>query len=155
MLFNTLEELRDALLAGVVVPGMPRTDGELDWSSLPTFGGEAPRDIINVWSWDATRLLVGESADDLRIVPRTEAPVNRSDIPFDRKNPLIYEDCGNGWFLRREDAPYSEEEEFELSRQMGNCVAFTRREGSPPPLGLEPRGTPEDVQASSDPHPKN
>lgn len=27
---------------------------------------------VSVWSWDASRLLVGEGSDDLRIVTRTE-----------------------------------------------------------------------------------
>lgn len=57
-----------------------------------------------------------------------------SDIPFDRTNPELYEDLGNGMFLRRVGAPYTEEEEDILYRKMGGCVAFTRRESSPPPL---------------------
>lgn len=42
------------------------------WTRLPTFGGEEPRSTSGVWSWDATRLLVGSCASDLRIVSREE-----------------------------------------------------------------------------------
>ena len=40
------------------------------WSELPTFGGPDPADTTGVWSWDATRLLIGPGRDDLLIVPR-------------------------------------------------------------------------------------
>lgn len=50
--------------------GLPVAHGEIDWTSLPTFGGDEPRDTAGVWSWDATRLLVGTCAADLQIVPR-------------------------------------------------------------------------------------
>ena len=41
------------------------------WStSLPTFGGTKPTSTVAIWSWDETRLIVGHSADDLRIVER-------------------------------------------------------------------------------------
>jgi len=52
--------------------GLPFAHGERDWSSLPTFGGDEPADTREVWSWDATRLLVGTCADDLRIVERAD-----------------------------------------------------------------------------------
>ena len=45
---------------------------EPDWSDLPTFGGPEPADTIEVWSWDATHLIVGTTADLWRIVPRDE-----------------------------------------------------------------------------------
>jgi hypothetical protein len=45
---------------------------ERRWTNLPTFGGAEPRDTTGVWSWDATRLLVGTCAADLRIVARGE-----------------------------------------------------------------------------------
>lgn len=48
------------------------TEKALDWTSLPAFGGEAPRNAREVWSWDETRLLVG-TGTDLRIVPREAA----------------------------------------------------------------------------------
>ncbi|MBN8465064.1 hypothetical protein JYJ95_00965 [Corallococcus exiguus] len=44
----------------------------LPWSELPTFGGEAPRETEGVWSWDATRLLVGDRPDVVRLLPRLE-----------------------------------------------------------------------------------
>jgi len=34
----------------------------VDVTSLPTYGGQEPRDTTGVWSWDATRLLVGEGS---------------------------------------------------------------------------------------------
>jgi hypothetical protein len=39
-------------------------------AELPTFGGTTPDDTSDVWSWDATRLLVGEG--DLEIAIREE-----------------------------------------------------------------------------------
>ncbi len=49
-------------------------DTEIDWTDLPTFGGEEPNEtgIGPIWSWDETRILVGASADELRIVSRRE-----------------------------------------------------------------------------------
>lgn len=52
--------------------GLPVDHGEIDLTSLPTFGGEVPRDTRGVWSWDRERLLIGESTDDLKIVTRAE-----------------------------------------------------------------------------------
>ena len=42
-----------------------------DWSDLPNYGG-APVDALGVWSWDETRLLVGECSSDVTIVDRTD-----------------------------------------------------------------------------------
>lgn len=41
-----------------------------DFCDLPTYGGQPPADTYGIWSWDATRLLVGEGQGDLAIVPR-------------------------------------------------------------------------------------
>jgi hypothetical protein len=41
-----------------------------DWDCLPTFGGPAPEDTCGVWSWDAHRILRGDCAANLEIVPR-------------------------------------------------------------------------------------
>lgn len=42
------------------------------WSAeLPTFGGPEPEDTMGVWSWDESRLIVGEG-DNLEIVTREE-----------------------------------------------------------------------------------
>lgn len=60
----------DELLASL--NGLP-ADTDLDGvlASLPTFGGEEPRNTGGVWSWDETRVLVGASAP-FRIVTRAE-----------------------------------------------------------------------------------
>lgn len=43
------------------------------WSSdLPNFGGEEPDDTDGVWSWDETRLIIGEFAGNLEIITREE-----------------------------------------------------------------------------------
>jgi len=43
----------------------------IDWSSLPTFGGEEPDDTTEVWSWDEENLLVGTCCSDWEIISRT------------------------------------------------------------------------------------
>lgn len=45
-------------------------DGDEFSADLPTFGGDEPADTREVWSWDATRMIVGTCADDLAIVSR-------------------------------------------------------------------------------------
>ena len=45
---------------------------QIDMTSLPTFGGEEPASAHGVWSWDATRLLVGPRESELEIVSREE-----------------------------------------------------------------------------------
>ena len=57
---RTLDDLFDAIKRGAV---------DLD-DALPVFGGAEPRDTASVWSWDPTRLLVGECVGNLEIVPR-------------------------------------------------------------------------------------
>lgn len=52
--------------------GLPLAHGVIDWTNLPTFGGAEPQDTVEIWSWDATRLLVGYCAADLAIVDRAE-----------------------------------------------------------------------------------
>jgi hypothetical protein len=64
MLHNVERDVLQAL-------GLPDSNGWLDMSSLPTFGGKAPADTTEVLSWDATHLLVGDSAP-WAIVPREE-----------------------------------------------------------------------------------
>ncbi|MFA4945120.1 MAG: hypothetical protein WC789_10530 [Lentisphaeria bacterium] len=69
----TLDELFAAMVADdpqVMDPRHPdqwRTD-------LPTFGGEPVADTAGVWSWDATRMIVGSSNAELRIVGRPGLP---------------------------------------------------------------------------------
>lgn len=76
---STLDDLLDTLtscpacLAGAdpLDDDAPaHTCGDLDWTTLPTFGGVEPRDTSGVWSWDETRLLVGTCASDLWIEAR-------------------------------------------------------------------------------------
>jgi hypothetical protein len=52
----------------------PRTlDKHGNWSAdLPTFGGTAPDDTSEVWSWDKENCIIGTHNDDLEIVPRAE-----------------------------------------------------------------------------------
>jgi hypothetical protein len=48
---------------------------------LPTFGGDEPKDTLEVWSWDETRLLVGTCAADLEIVARpVRGDIDAADI---------------------------------------------------------------------------
>ena len=57
---------------------------ELDMTSLPTFGGTEPADTTGIWSWDSTRLLVGDGSADLEIVERTfDTPNHESDESVD------------------------------------------------------------------------
>ena len=62
---RTLDALLRDLRSGAYVPA---TDAA--WADLPTYGGPEPTDTAEIWSWDATRLLVGTCRDDLRLVPR-------------------------------------------------------------------------------------
>lgn len=45
-------------------------EGHIDWTDLPTFGGHEPACTLQVWSWDAESLLVGDCADSLEIIAR-------------------------------------------------------------------------------------
>lgn len=58
----------DALLAVIKTI----EDETVDFTSLPTFGGDEPRDTMGVWSWDATRLIVGACRSDFEIVDRAD-----------------------------------------------------------------------------------
>jgi hypothetical protein len=42
------------------------------WDMLPTFGGTDIRNTIEVWSWDATRKIIGTCSDDIEIVDRDD-----------------------------------------------------------------------------------
>ncbi len=66
---RTLDELRDELRAEEPNEYGDRT---IDWTDLPTFGGEEPACTRSIWSWDESRLLIGDFADELRIVSRRE-----------------------------------------------------------------------------------
>jgi len=60
--FPTLTALFDGLTSGALA--------DADWSDLPTYGGIAPADTLNVWSWNATHLIVGTCGADLELVAR-------------------------------------------------------------------------------------
>lgn len=62
---TSLEDLAIALTHAALAGA----DEAIDFSDLPTFGGEEPVDTCGVWSWDADSLLVGDGSD-LTIVPR-------------------------------------------------------------------------------------
>ena len=69
---SSLSDLAAALRA---TRNLPADDQDnVNWTSLPTFGGTEPDDTREVWSWDADNLLVGTCADDLKIVPRDPQP---------------------------------------------------------------------------------
>ena len=52
-----------------------------DLDDLPTFGGVEPKDTLEVWSWDETRLLVGTCLADLEIVARpVRGDIDAADI---------------------------------------------------------------------------
>ena len=44
----------------------------IDWSDLPTFGGEEPSDTVGIWSWDPDNMIVGTCEDDIEIVSRID-----------------------------------------------------------------------------------
>lgn len=73
-------------------------------TDLPTFGGTDPVDTRGLWSWDATRLLVGSCADDLQILTRGAYAERQSG----RRLVLCRSDMGDGgWSLH---APGSSDE---------------------------------------------
>ena len=43
--------------------GAPMQGGELDMTSLPTFGGTEIANTEGIWSWDETRMLVGDGSN--------------------------------------------------------------------------------------------
>lgn len=72
MTATDLETLLDAWREhGTACHALEESDEEtLDSTALPTFGGETPASTAEVWSWDATRLLVGTCPSDAQIVMR-------------------------------------------------------------------------------------
>ena len=60
----TLDSLLASMRSGVL------SQRDADWSDLPNYGGATPDDLSGVWSWDETRLLVGECSDDVTLVSR-------------------------------------------------------------------------------------
>jgi len=60
----------DSLLASMRSGALSGCDA--DWSDLPNYGGTTPENTVGVWSWDETRLLVGECSDDLVLLNRAD-----------------------------------------------------------------------------------
>lgn len=54
---KTLDDLAAALNAYVAGSQDERLEDVVDLCDLPTFGGDAPADTREIWSWDAARLL--------------------------------------------------------------------------------------------------
>lgn len=65
--YTSLDALYEAVKSGAL-------DGIEDWTDLPVYGGEGPRDTSEVWSWDASRLMVGTCKDDMGLVERSQRP---------------------------------------------------------------------------------
>ncbi len=59
-----LDELAEMMRGGQVF--------RFDDGTLPTFGGDEPTDTSGVWSWDATRAIVGSCRSDIEIITRAE-----------------------------------------------------------------------------------
>ena len=57
---ETLEQLRDCLnnFNGYALDGETKIDSVVDFSSLPLFSANDPRDTREMWSYDDTRFLV-------------------------------------------------------------------------------------------------
>lgn len=95
-----LRDLRDELIADDRLVASEGRETEIDWTDLPTFGGTEPRDTVGVWSWDATSLLVGTSADDLQIVTRDEGvTVNL----YGEDGVAVYVDQYGDWSVDRDE----------------------------------------------------
>jgi hypothetical protein len=60
----------DSLLASMRSGALSGCDA--DWTDLPNYGGTTPENTVGVWSWDETRLLVGECSDDLVLMNRAD-----------------------------------------------------------------------------------
>jgi len=58
-----LDELLEALRTiEAALDDATTMDTLIEVAELPVYGGEAPASTIGVWSWDSTRLLVGDSS---------------------------------------------------------------------------------------------
>lgn len=68
-------------------------------SDLPTFGGTAPSSTLSVWSWSETHMIVGSCADDLELVEREDAIIERE-----------ANHCGREWSVQggTEDAEWGD-----------------------------------------------
>ena len=64
---------------------------EHEMTELPTFGGEEPTHTRGIWSWDESRMIVGDCADDFEVVWR---PLNPD---IESANGLTYSVFLNGY----------------------------------------------------------
>ena len=69
---SNLEELLEILKANGDWAGSPQNHGELDYSSLPTFGGDEPSNAAGIWSWDEDSVIMGSCSDDFCIESRSD-----------------------------------------------------------------------------------
>ncbi len=69
---TTLSELFHLLKSEQLWQGAPELHGELDWPSLPTFGGTCPVDTAGVWSWDEEYQIEGAGIDGLVMAERED-----------------------------------------------------------------------------------
>lgn len=71
---ETLSELCDALnaihVAGDTTSYTKMEDLGVDMTSLPVYGGDEPSDTREIWSWDATHLLVSGEGGRFTLTPR-------------------------------------------------------------------------------------
>ena len=71
----TLQALCDSLNAFVPSHDNERLEDTCDLADLPTYGGEAPADTREIWSWDAQSLLrFSAETGDYYIEPRPANP---------------------------------------------------------------------------------
>jgi hypothetical protein len=80
--YGSLDELYMAMTQGHVE----------DWQDLPVFGGEEPANTLDVWSWDAKRLIVGQNSHDIEIVrrPPTQAAPKRWAVMLDGERDALF-----------------------------------------------------------------
>ena len=68
---SSLDELMEYLQESEVA-GWHWNQDPVKWDEMPSFGGDAPAETMECWSWDEDRVLVGINAHDLQIMTRQE-----------------------------------------------------------------------------------
>ena len=58
----------------------------LSMAGLPTFGGEEPRNTMDVWSWDERRVMVGDAAPFVIEERNPEAWLGTPDLSWPRRS---------------------------------------------------------------------
>lgn len=71
---DTLNEIHDELVAEDEVNPDVRVEDVVDLANLPTFGGEAPRNTEEVYSWDRSQILIHNGSWSVR--ERDEEPTH-------------------------------------------------------------------------------